>query len=182
LQFLQPLRLQFLQQRQEAVQVSNLSMVSTLTNGLAETYTNIATARATGEPAANVPNSWSKGYGAAGASLLSNITALVPGATGYPVNYLASMGTEDKGMQDMVRHITERAKACPDQKYVIGGHSQGSFAVQLAIPKFAPDVLARIVAVTHFGGKPCLPAVENRYMSYCNKSDPVCVPLVLPTQ
>jgi hypothetical protein len=91
------------------------------------------------------------------------------------------MGTEDKGMADMVRHINERAKACPDQKYVIGGHSQGSFAVQLAIPKFTPDVLNRIVAVTHFGGKPCLPSVEAKCMSYCNKGDPVSTPLFLPT-
>lgn len=129
-------------------------------------------ARATTEPAASA-GGWSKGYGAAGMSLVSNVTALVPGSTGYPVNYPAAMGTENKGMEDMVRHITERAKACPDQKYVIGGHSQGSFAVQLAIPKFEQDVLSRIVAVIHFGGKPCLPAVEGKCLSLCNKGDPV---------
>ena len=92
------------------------------------------------------------------------------------------MGTEDKGAADMVRHINERAKACPDQKYVIGGHSQGSFAVQLAIPKFPPDILKRIIAVTHFGGKECLPAVAGRCISYCNKGDPVWFPCASPVE
>jgi hypothetical protein len=42
--------------------------------------------RATGEPNA-AAGRWSKGYGAAGYSLLTNITKLVPDTTGYPVNY-----------------------------------------------------------------------------------------------
>jgi hypothetical protein len=56
-------------------------------------------ARATTEPPANVDNAspeqfdaaanrgWSKGYGAAGYSLFSNMTKLIPAATGYPVHY-----------------------------------------------------------------------------------------------
>jgi len=30
---------------------------------------------------------WSKGYGAAGMSFVSNVTALIPGSVGYPVPY-----------------------------------------------------------------------------------------------
>ncbi|KAE9977152.1 hypothetical protein BLS_001610 [Venturia inaequalis] len=117
-------------------------------------------ARATGEPAASA-KVWSKGYGAAGFSLYTNITALIPGATGYAVNYPAAMGTEKQGGADMVKHLTERAKACPDQKYSLGGHSQGSFAVNEALPKLSPDIIKRIVAVTHFGGKECLSSVKG---------------------
>ena len=135
-------------------------------------------ARATGEPAASA-GGWSKGFGAAGMSLFSNITALIPGSTGYPVNYPAGMGTEDKGAADIVRHITERAKACPEQKYSLGGHSQGSFAIQIAIEKLPKDLLSKVVAVTHFGGKQCLPSVQGRCISYCNKSDPVYTTLLL---
>jgi hypothetical protein len=56
-------------------------------------------ARATTEPPTGVDNAspeqfeaaasrgWSKGYGAAGYSLFSNMTKLIPAATGYPVHY-----------------------------------------------------------------------------------------------
>ena len=33
---------------------------------------------------------WSKGYGAAGASLVANVTAMIPGSVGYPVPYPVS--------------------------------------------------------------------------------------------
>jgi hypothetical protein len=48
------------------------------------------TARATGEPDVS-KGVWSKGYGAAGYSLLTNITALVPDTTSYPVEYPVSV-------------------------------------------------------------------------------------------
>jgi hypothetical protein len=56
-------------------------------------------ARATTEPPSGVENAdaagfdaaasrgWSKGYGAAGYSLYSNMTKLIPASTGYPVHY-----------------------------------------------------------------------------------------------
>jgi hypothetical protein len=59
-------------------------------------------ARATTEPPSGVDNAnakgfetaaartWSKGYGAAGYSLFTNITALIPAATGWPVHYPVS--------------------------------------------------------------------------------------------
>jgi hypothetical protein len=56
-------------------------------------------ARATTEPPTNVDNAtpaqwetaaglvWSKGYGAAGYSMFTNLTSLIPDATGWPVHY-----------------------------------------------------------------------------------------------
>lgn len=43
-------------------------------------------ARATTEPA-ETANIWSKGYGAAGTSIFTNVTKLIPETTGYSVHY-----------------------------------------------------------------------------------------------
>jgi hypothetical protein len=131
------------------------------------------TARATGEPAA-AKRGWSQGYGAAGKSLLGNVTALIPGSSGYAVNYPASLGTENQGAADMIKHLNEKVKACPQTVYALGGHSQGGFAVVNAAPKMSKEVLNRIVAVTMFGSPACPEALKNRCISYCATGDTVC--------
>jgi hypothetical protein len=45
--------------------------------------------RATGEPDVS-RGAWSKGFGAAGYSLMTNITKLMPDTTAYPVRYPVS--------------------------------------------------------------------------------------------
>lgn len=62
----------------------------------------IVYARATTEPPQGVTNAkgsefeakanrvWSKGFGAAGYSLVTNVTALLPGSSGYAVQYPVS--------------------------------------------------------------------------------------------
>jgi hypothetical protein len=136
-------------------------------------YTNSFIARATGEPATSA-GTWSKGYGAAGYSLYTNLTYLLKDqVSGYAVQYPAAMGTENQGASDMLKHLGEQVKACPDQKYSLGGHSQGGFAVVNAVPKMSPDVLKRIVAITMFGSPACPAAVKDRCISYCNSGDSV---------
>lgn len=39
------------------------------------------------------------------------------------------------GTADMIKELTMKAKACPNQKLVLGGHSQGAALVHLGIPK-----------------------------------------------
>lgn len=97
---------------------------------------------------------WSKGFGAAGASLFSNVTALIPGATGWPVHYPADWKgcvSEDKGISDLLARIAGRSKECPATKFVLGGHSQGGVVTVRAIPQIPKDLLAKVVAVTMFG-------------------------------
>ncbi|KAF2664313.1 hypothetical protein BT63DRAFT_444063 [Microthyrium microscopicum] len=121
---------------------------------------------------------WSKGYGAAGYSLFTNITALIPSATGYPVHYPAnwdSATSAPTGVKDMLARLESQAKACPQQKFVLGGHSQGSGVTVAAIPKISPELLARVVAVTMFGGRECPEAVTGRCRSFCNAGD-MCMP------
>lgn len=123
-------------------------------------------------------NNWSKGYGAAGFGLLLNLTkpespAFVQGTDGYPVNYPAGMGTQGQGTTDIISHITKQMSACPQQKFALGGHSQGGFAVVDAVPKMSAAMLQKVVAITMFGSPACPGAVRDRCISYCNAGDTV---------
>jgi hypothetical protein len=119
---------------------------------------------------------WSKGYGAAGYSLYSNVTSLIQGATGYPVHYPAAFSgnSQGDGVSDMVKQLTEKARECPQQKFAIGGHSQGGFVTTSAIAKLPQDILVRVIAVTMFGAPACPSQVRGRCISYCQSGDTVC--------
>lgn len=131
-----------------------------------------STARATGEPA-ETARGWSKGFGAAGFSLSTNVSALVPGADGYPVHYPAGMGTQCTGAVDTMKHLRAQAKKCPEQKFALGGHSQGGFVATISIKNLEKEILDKIVAVTMFGSPPCPANVKGKCISYCNSGDPV---------
>ena len=144
------------------------------------------TARATTEPPGKystgqfdsaAARTWSKGYGAAGKSLLSNITALLPSATGYPVHYPASMGngSPQQGTEDAIKHMQQQAAACPGTKFAMGGHSQGGFVTTGAIPKLPKAILSKVVAVAMFGSPACPGAVRDRCISYCQSGDSVSI-------
>ena len=84
--------------------------------------------------------------------------------------------SEDKGVADILNQITMMAKACPNQKYVLGGHSQGGVVTVRAIPSIPKDILPRVLAVTMFGSPNCPAIVKDRCRSYCNKGDGVGFP------
>jgi hypothetical protein len=147
---------------------------SRVVNGISSDY---FSARATGEPATSA-GTWSKGYGAAGFSLFKNLTdskspSYIQGSDGYAVQYPAAMGTENQGAADMIKHLEQVSKACPQQKYALGGHSQGGFAVVNAVPKMSGELLKRITAITMFGSPACPNQVKDRCISFCNQGDTV---------
>jgi hypothetical protein len=130
-------------------------------------------ARATGEPATSA-NTWSKGYGAAGFSLLQNLTYILKDdVSGYAVQYPAAMGSQGQGTTDILKHVEAQVKACPNMKFSMGGHSQGGFAVVDAVPKLSPEALKRLVSITMFGSPACPASVRDRCISYCNSGDSV---------
>ncbi|KAF2401112.1 alpha/beta-hydrolase [Trichodelitschia bisporula] len=146
-------------------------------------------ARATTEPPGSMDNAdsakfeaaaarvWSKGYGAAGFSLYSNVTKLIPGSAGYPVHYPASWTgctSEDKGVADYLDQLSKVAAACPNTKFALGGHSQGGVVTVRTIPQIPKNILSRIVAVTMFGSPNCPAEVKDRCRSYCNQGDGIC--------
>ncbi|MFE2958194.1 cutinase family protein [Nocardia tengchongensis] len=113
-------------------------------------------------------------------------------ATAYRVNYPADYRFDvGAGSADLVRHLTARAAACPDQQFVLVGYSQGAAVVQAALGTGVvswypgrvqlPGYLgARVAAVLLFGD----PVrglgwnVPGEYLSrtgdWCVGGDPVC--------
>jgi surfactin synthase thioesterase subunit len=81
--------------------------------------------------------------------------------------------SETKGVNDMLNHLSTMAKACPKQRYVLGGHSQGAVVTTTVAPKIPKDLLPRVLAMTMFGAPPCPSVVRDRCKSYCNKGDDV---------
>ena len=71
----------------------------------------------------------------------------------------------------MINHLTAQAQECPDQKFVLGGHSQGGVVTVQVIPQLPEDVLSRVIAVTMVGSPDCPAEVEDRCRSYCNDGD-----------
>jgi len=59
----------------------------------------------------------------------------------------------------MVNEIKTKSKACQNQRYVLGGHSQGGMVTVSAIAKLAKELpkeaMDRIIAVTMFGSPKC---------------------------
>jgi surfactin synthase thioesterase subunit len=164
----------------------------------------VSLARATTEPPSAAGNSadvegynakyneaaqrvWSKGYGAAGYSLFTNVTKLIPGTIGYPVPYPATMDLGANGgcmgVKAMAKRIVDRSKACPNMRFALGGHSQGGSVTTAAILTLPKEVLSKIVAVTMFGTKPCsdIKAQVQNCKSYCNKGDAVSSPSIADT-
>ncbi|HEY3470748.1 MAG TPA: cutinase family protein [Amycolatopsis sp.] len=115
----------------------------------------------------------------------------------YRVNYPADLGqptSVQKGNADLVDHVTAQAAACPQQRFVLVGYSQGANVVDNsigissagspvggAIVKTIPAELApRIAAILVFGnpirsiGREITGPYQSRTKDYCANGDPVC--------
>jgi cutinase len=106
----------------------------------------------------------------------------------YPASFLPD--SKAKGATDAVSHINAQAQACPDQKFVLVGYSQGADVMHDAAAKLDPSVFPRIVAVVMFGdpgnkgpgalsplgGKVAVfPAdLQAKLKENCATGDPVC--------
>lgn len=123
--------------------------------------------------------------------LYNNLKELIPGTTGratpYPVRrdswnlrcaYSCELiqaavtgdgcASENPGIADIISQISTRSKACPDQKYVLTGLSQGGVVTVRAIKQMPKELLPRILAVTLFMSPNCPAVVQDRCKSYCN--------------
>ncbi|KAF2403665.1 alpha/beta-hydrolase [Trichodelitschia bisporula] len=137
------------------------------------------------------------GLGIVGAPLVKATQRLIPGFTYYAVKYPADMSSSspDKGVADMLNRINGQATACPQQKFVLGGYSQGAVVCHRAAVKMSKDVLSRIIATATFGdggqqatkAKPVYDSpvgpiprwpdeLDGRIKFNCNKGDLTCTP------
>ncbi|MGI5452244.1 cutinase family protein [Streptomyces sp. CA-249302] len=114
----------------------------------------------------------------------------------YKVNYPAdlSLTSAAQGNSDLVNHVNSQAAACPNQRFILVGYSQGANVVDNSIgissdgavvgsPIVAtiPDALApRVAAVLLFGnpiralGKSVTGAYQSRTIDFCAQGDPIC--------
>jgi cutinase len=118
-----------------------------------------------------------------------NVTAQ---AVDYPADF--ETGSQQAGIVATVRHVTGQAAACPNQKFVLVGYSQGASVIDGAVgvdttgtingsppPAVIPTALEpRIAAVTLFGnpitavGRTVPPQYLSRTRDFCQNGDPAC--------
>ncbi|MFG2352471.1 cutinase family protein [Streptomyces sp. NPDC048521] len=118
--------------------------------------------------------------------------------SGYAVNYPAdlSLTSAARGNADLVNHVRNQAAACPDQKFVLVGYSQGANVVDNSIgvssagavvgspivATLPASVEPRVSAVLLFGnpiralGRSVTGTYQSRTIDFCAKGDPVCEP------
>ncbi|MGW2716544.1 cutinase family protein [Streptomyces sp. NPDC001492] len=116
--------------------------------------------------------------------------------TSYKVNYPADLSPTSaaQGNADLVNHVNSQAAACPHQRFVLVGYSQGANVVDNSIgissagavvgsPIVAtiPAALEpRVAAVLLFGnpiralGKSVTGTYQSRTIDFCAKGDPIC--------
>jgi cutinase len=114
----------------------------------------------------------------------------------YKVNYPAdlSLTSAAQGNADVVNHVNSQAAACPNQRFILVGYSQGANVVDNSIgissagavvgsPIVAtiPAALEpRVAAVLLFGnpiralGKSVTGTYQSRTIDFCAKGDPIC--------
>ncbi len=147
----------------------------------------VVVARGTGEP----------GYlgSAVGDPLYGQLQRRLPMSTsGYRVNYpadLTNVFSVGEGSADLAAHLATEAAACPDQRFVLVGYSQGAVVVHTAlgtgITGALPDAVRmngalgpRVAAILLFGDPLRLAGtgVPGQYAArtanYCTPGDPVC--------
>ncbi|MDX3116603.1 MULTISPECIES: cutinase family protein [Streptomyces] len=114
----------------------------------------------------------------------------------YKVNYPAdlSLTSAAQGNADVVNHVKSQAAACPNQRFVLVGYSQGanvvdnSLGVSSAGAVVGSPIVAtipaalepRVAAVLLFGnpiralGKSVTGVYQNRTVDFCAHGDPIC--------
>jgi len=127
-----------------------------------------------------------------GDPMFDAVKALLPGVTGYAVDYPASFDPNSKnlGADDVVKHLGEQTKKCPKQKFALIGYSQGADVMHGASVKLPTSIFPSIVALVMFGDPgnrganvrsplggmvPAFPAeLAKKLKENCERGDPVC--------
>ncbi|MFF5982024.1 cutinase family protein [Streptomyces olindensis] len=114
----------------------------------------------------------------------------------YKVNYPADLSPTSaaQGNLDLVNHVKSQAAACPNQKFVLVGYSQGANVVDNSIgissagavvgspivATLPAQVEPKVAAVLLFGnpiralGKSVTGTYQSRTLDICAKGDPIC--------
>lgn len=117
--------------------------------------------------------------------------------SGYRVDYPADLGepaSVQQGNTDLVNHVKAQAAACPQQRFVLVGYSQGANVVDNSIgvssdgavvggpivATIPAELAPRIAAILLFGnpiraiGRQVTGPYQSRTKDYCADGDPIC--------
>ncbi|MEO6086531.1 MAG: cutinase family protein [Umezawaea sp.] len=114
----------------------------------------------------------------------------------YAVDYPANLDlmSATKGNQDLVNHVKNQAAACPNQRFILVGYSQGANVVDNSIgissagavvgapiaATIPANLESRVAAVLVFGnpirsvGRRITGTYESRTKDFCAGGDPIC--------
>ncbi|QOV36222.1 cutinase family protein [Streptomyces ferrugineus] len=114
----------------------------------------------------------------------------------YKVNYPADLSPTSaaQGNADLVNHVNGQASACPNQRFILVGYSQGANVVDNSIgissagavvgspivATLPAAVEPKVAAVLLFGnpiraiGKSVTGVYQSRTIDFCAKGDPIC--------
>ncbi|MFD3701822.1 cutinase family protein [Nocardia sp. NPDC058658] len=136
---------------------------------------------------------------AVGDPLYAVLSAQLPvDTTAHRVEYPADLlvpSTFSDGTRAMTAHLINQAAACPDQRFVLVGYSQGAVVTHAVLGSAAvpgawvlpPELSSRVVAVLLFGdpmrliGGTVTHLYADRTANYCAAGDPVCAGGIFPT-
>lgn len=165
--------------------------------GLAATTPHAAAAPCTDVEVAFARGSFEPGSAGilVGRSFISNLKTKIPGksVSDYGVEYPAStdLSGPSKGIRNLIDHLKTQSAACPNQKFVLGGYSQGALIIDsslgiktlgeanITIPAgIAPKIAAAVVFgdPSRLVGKKITDALFylGRVKEWCQSGDPVC--------
>jgi cutinase len=118
-----------------------------------------------------------------GDPVVSNLTRVLDGVQGYPVQYPASsdfVNSTLAGVADVIRRLTSRTVECPDQTFALVGYSQGASVMRLAVESLPEEIYPKIKALVMFGdpslrsGDEFPEALQDRLLENCAPGDMVC--------
>jgi hypothetical protein len=151
----------------------------------------VIAARGTGEPQS-------------GSFILGGVTSAIAQQTGgsvYQVRYPATtdyVNGPNQGATDALAHLQAQAAACPQQKFVLAGYSEGAMVITVLMGRIPAGLQPRVAAAVLYGNpyfKSSSPAsagsgkgaanglvpglgvpagFTGRTRDYCNAGDPVC--------
>ena len=122
-----------------------------------------------------------------GDPIVSNVSKLLQGVRGYPVQYPASTSVITGGIQgrrDVVARLTRQSALCPNQRFALVGYSQGADVMHRAADEIPTSLFPKILAVAMFGdpnirsslGDRFPAALEAKLLQSCATRDPVSNP------
>ncbi|KAL2211636.1 alpha/beta-hydrolase [Sarocladium strictum] len=89
-----------------------------------------------------------------GDPIVSNVTELLDGVQGYPVQYPADdnfVQNLETGANDIVARITSQSEMCPEQTFALVGYSQGASIVHKAAAYLPENLQWKVKSISTFG-------------------------------